>query len=98
MRTEYVVLSGEKPDEEVIRRAGRIIRNGGLVAFPTETVYGLGGDALNPASSRKIYEAKGRPSDNPMIVHIADEDALGELIEGGMDSLGEDAATLIKEL
>ena len=70
MRTEYIELSGEKPDEEVIRRAGRIIRNGGLVAFPTETVYGLGGDAFNPESSRKIYEAKGRPSDNPLIVHI----------------------------
>ena len=70
MRTEYVELNGEKPDEEVIRRAGAIIRNGGLVAFPTETVYGLGGDALNPASSRKIYEAKGRPSDNPLIVHV----------------------------
>lgn len=70
MRTEYIELSGEKPDEEVIRRAGAIIRNGGLVAFPTETVYGLGGDALNPASSRKIYEAKGRPSDNPLIVHV----------------------------
>ena len=53
-----------------LRQAGEIIKNGGLVAFPTETVYGLGGDALNPASSRKIYAAKGRPSDNPLIVHI----------------------------
>lgn len=59
------------PEEEAaLRQAGEIIRNGGLVAFPTETVYGLGGDALNPASSRKIYAAKGRPSDNPLIVHI----------------------------
>ena len=70
MITEYVVLNEDAPDEEVIRRAGRIIRSGGLVAFPTETVYGLGGDALNPDSSRKIYAAKGRPSDNPLIVHI----------------------------
>lgn len=70
MTTEYAVLSEESPDPEVIRRAGRIIRDGGLVAFPTETVYGLGGDALNPESSRKIYAAKGRPSDNPLIVHI----------------------------
>jgi len=70
MITEYIVLNEEAPDEEVIRRAGRIIRTGGLVAFPTETVYGLGGDALNPDSSRKIYAAKGRPSDNPLIVHI----------------------------
>ncbi len=53
-----------------------MIREGGLVAFPTETVYGLGGDALNPLSSGKIYAAKGRPSDNPLIVHIADFEAL----------------------
>ena len=59
------------PDPELIARAGQIIREGGLVAFPTETVYGLGGDAMQPDSSRKIYEAKGRPSDNPLIVHIA---------------------------
>ena len=53
-----------------LRSAGELIRSGGLVAFPTETVYGLGGDALNRESSRKIYAAKGRPSDNPLIVHI----------------------------
>lgn len=57
-------------DGELLREAGEILQRGGLVAFPTETVYGLGGDALNPESSRKIYEAKGRPSDNPLIVHI----------------------------
>lgn len=54
-----------------LRLAGRIIAAGGLVAFPTETVYGLGGDALNPEAAALIYEAKGRPSDNPLIVHIA---------------------------
>lgn len=59
-------------DENLIDKAGEIIRGGGLVAFPTETVYGLGGDALNADSSRKIYAAKGRPSDNPLIVHIED--------------------------
>ena len=57
-------------EEEALREAGEILKQGGLVAFPTETVYGLGGDALNRDSSRKIYEAKGRPSDNPLIVHI----------------------------
>lgn len=57
-------------EEAAIRCAGDVIRGGGLVAFPTETVYGLGGDALNADSSRKIYAAKGRPSDNPLIVHI----------------------------
>lgn len=54
-----------------LKQAGQILRGGGLVAFPTETVYGLGGDALQPEASRKIYAAKGRPSDNPLIVHIA---------------------------
>lgn len=57
-------------EDAALRRAGKIIRDGGLVAFPTETVYGLGGDALNRESSRKIYAAKGRPSDNPLIIHI----------------------------
>ena len=63
-------------DAKSLTEAGRIIREGGLVAFPTETVYGVGGDALNPASSRKIYAAKGRPSDNPLIVHIANTEDL----------------------
>ncbi|MCD7744702.1 MAG: threonylcarbamoyl-AMP synthase [Lachnospiraceae bacterium] len=59
-----------------IRRAGDILLSGGLVAFPTETVYGLGANALNPEASAKIYRAKGRPSDNPLIVHIADWEAI----------------------
>ena len=66
----YPKMTEEEIDEAQIRRAGEILRGGGLVAFPTETVYGLGGDAFNPESSRKIYAAKGRPSDNPLIVHI----------------------------
>ncbi len=72
MDTEIIKFNRDDPDAEEMRRAGEIIRAGGLVAFPTETVYGLGGDALNPDSSRKIYAAKGRPSDNPLIVHISD--------------------------
>ena len=67
-------------DPELMSLAGRIIRSGGLVAFPTETVYGLGGDALDPDASRKIYAAKGRPSDNPLIIHIADMDALDKIV------------------
>ena len=55
-----------------LTNAAKIIRDGGLVAFPTETVYGLGADATNEMASRKIYEAKGRPSDNPFIVHVYD--------------------------
>ena len=65
--------------EEDIERAAEIIRQGGLVAFPTETVYGLGADALNPEAVGKVYAAKGRPSDNPMIVHISSKDDLTRL-------------------
>lgn len=72
MDTRWEKISREHIDKNIIKEAGEIIKKGGLVAFPTETVYGLGGDALNPDSSRKIYKAKGRPSDNPLIVHIAD--------------------------
>ena len=61
-------------DTDVMEQAGKLIAEGELVAFPTETVYGLGGDALDPDASRKIYAAKGRPSDNPLIAHIADFD------------------------
>ena len=66
-------------DEKSIIRAAEILKNGGLVAFPTETVYGLGADALNEEAAAKIYAAKGRPSDNPLIVHIADTKAVYEL-------------------
>ena len=63
-------------DPEVIEEAGNILKNGGLVAFPTETVYGLGADALKEEAAKKTYAAKGRPSDNPLIVHIADYEDL----------------------
>ena len=62
----------------IIRQAGKIIRSGGLVAFPTETVYGLGANALDEKASAKVYEAKGRPSDNPLIAHISNL----EMLEG----------------
>ena len=79
----YKIENPEGPlterDLAAIAECGDIIKKGGLVAFPTETVYGLGGDALNPASAEKIYAAKGRPSDNPLIVHICETDAI-ELI------------------
>ena len=68
-------------NEYVLNKAAKIIRAGGLVAFPTETVYGLGGDAKNARSARRIYRAKGRPSDNPLIVHIASTDQLTEAAE-----------------
>ena len=65
--------------ENDIAEAAGIIQQGGLVAFPTETVYGLGADALNAEAVAKVYEAKGRPSDNPMIVHIARASDIGQL-------------------
>lgn len=72
MITEFLKITGEHyNDAEVIDRAARIIQDGGLVAIPTETVYGLAGSALIPSSAEKIYSAKGRPADNPLIVHIA---------------------------
>lgn len=66
---------------ELLREAGDVIKAGGLVAVPTETVYGLAGNALDPGSARKIYEAKGRPSDNPLIVHIAKMDDLKVIVQ-----------------
>ena len=72
MNTKIIKIDSQKIDHEKMQEAGRLIAAGELVAFPTETVYGLGGDALDPEASKKIYAAKGRPSDNPLIVHIAD--------------------------
>lgn len=80
METKIIQMSEEQIDKQKLEEAGAIIKAGGLVAFPTETVYGLGGDALNLASSKKIYAAKGRPSDNPLIVHIADMEALPPIV------------------
>jgi L-threonylcarbamoyladenylate synthase len=75
---ETKLLNDSAADIEV---AAEILKSGGLVAFPTETVYGLGGDALMPEASKKIYAAKGRPSDNPLIVHIAEVDSVYDLAE-----------------
>ena len=80
MKAEVVSMTAEHLDLDAICRAGEILKKGGLVAFPTETVYGLGGDALNPDASMKIYAAKGRPSDNPLIVHIAEFDKLAPIV------------------
>lgn len=80
MNTNLHKLTGTQTDIPVLKEAGSIIRQGGLVAFPTETVYGLGGDALNREASAKIYAAKGRPSDNPLIVHIAETEALSSIV------------------
>ena len=68
-------------DETAIAEAAKLLQNGELVAFATETVYGLGADAMNADAVKKIFEAKGRPSDNPLIVHIYDQNQLYELVE-----------------
>ena len=70
MQTKIVKIDPAQIDESEMEEAAKLIREGELVAFPTETVYGLGADALHPEASKKIYAAKGRPSDNPLIVHI----------------------------
>ena len=81
MNTERIVLSDENFDE-AIAEAAQIIRAGGLVAFPTETVYGLGANALNAQAAAKIFEAKQRALSDPLIVHVASANALAELTEG----------------
>jgi len=68
------------PDPEIMERAGRVLRDGWLVAFPTETVYGLGGNARDPAAIARIYAAKGRPATNPVIVHVASVDEARALV------------------
>lgn len=80
-----------KKDENAVKLAAKIIKDGGLVAFPTETVYGLGANALDEKSCKKIYEAKGRPSDNPIIVHVANEEMAEKIA-----FLNDDAKTLMK--
>ena len=77
---------------EGIARATELIRRGQVVAFPTETVYGLGANALDPAAVEKIFAAKGRPGDNPLIVHIADLEEMAPLVQGELT-----AAALLAE-
>lgn len=93
MKTEVVTISqpelGLSYEEDMaLRRAGAVLKAGGLVAFPTETVYGLGGDGLNRESARKIYAAKGRPSDNPLIVHICKFEDIYEIAETVPEAAG----------
>lgn len=79
MKTIIEKIDKNNLNMEVIEQAGEILKNGGLVAFPTETVYGLGADALDEEAAKKTYAAKGRPSDNPLIVHIAELSALDKI-------------------
>lgn len=74
METKVAIIKDIKKDIKFIEEAAEIIRDGGTVAFPTETVYGLGANALNEEAVKKIFIAKGRPQDNPLIVHVASKD------------------------
>ena len=80
MKTIVEKIDRYQMDEQILVKAGEILKQGGLVAFPTETVYGLGANALNEEAAMKTYAAKGRPSDNPLIVHIADVEALDAIV------------------
>lgn len=84
-------LTASPDDEDIYQQAAQIIRRGGLVAFPTETVYGLGADGMSEDAARKIYAAKGRPTDNPLILHIADRKDLERIT----DKVTEDADKLM---
>jgi L-threonylcarbamoyladenylate synthase len=84
--TEILRLDPERPDCEALEHAASVLRAGGLVAFPTETVYGLGAHALDPDAVRRVFEAKGRPSFNPLIIHVADAGAAERLAARWPDS------------
>lgn len=79
METQVIIIDPDNIDGCKLSSAAKAIKDGRIVAFPTETVYGLGADALNPAAVEKIFIAKGRPNDNPLIVHISDKEKVCEL-------------------
>src|SRR3954466_6718177 len=78
--TDVIRVDRAAPDLAALRPAAERLRSGGLVAFPTETVYGLGAHALDAAAVRKIFEAKGRPASDPLIVHVARLESVDELV------------------
>lgn len=89
---ETLVLKINEKEQYSLKKATEILKLGGLVAFPTETVYGLGADGLNKQASKKIYAAKGRPSDNPLILHIADWEQLQKIAR----DISEDATRVMR--
>lgn len=92
MQTVIKKIEPDNIDEKAMLEAAEVLQNGNMVAFPTETVYGLGANALDASASKKIYEAKGRPSDNPLIVHISNEEQLVPLVR----EIPENAKKLMK--
>jgi L-threonylcarbamoyladenylate synthase len=93
MRTQVWRVEPGKVKTDAIKKAAHLLRNGGLVAFPTETVYGLGANGLDPGAIAKIFKAKGRPLDNPLILHIAEP----QEVYGLAENVSLDATTLMKE-
>ena len=79
LATELIHISPTRPEADLIAKAAAILQRGGLVAFPTETVYGLGADALNPQAVERIFAAKERPAHDPIIIHIADIEQLAQV-------------------
>lgn len=94
METKILNIDRKNINKSYLKKAAKIINDGNLVAFPTETVYGLGADGLNPEASKKIFEAKKRPADNPLILHISENKELDNLVE----SVDEKTKYLIKNL
>lgn len=86
MKTEIIEIDPTHPDKAALAQAGEVLRRGGLVAFPTETVYGLGANALDPAAVAGIFAAKGRPPNNPLIVHVADVERAKQLAASWPDA------------
>ena len=82
MKTSYWKLQKSSDNKEALQQAAALIRAGEVVSFPTETVYGLGADGLNPEAVAKIFAAKGRPNDNPLILHIAKKEDIAQLTTG----------------
>ncbi|MEM1983391.1 MAG: L-threonylcarbamoyladenylate synthase [Sulfolobales archaeon] len=78
--TKVVRVDALRPDKDVINEVANVLRSGGLCAFPTETVYGLGADGYNPAAIMKIFKIKGRPPDNPLIMHVSSREMFDELV------------------
>ncbi|MFW5648646.1 MAG: L-threonylcarbamoyladenylate synthase [Candidatus Alkaliphilus sp. MAG34] len=91
--TIIIKIDTENIDDKLIEKCAGILREGGTVVFPTETVYGLGADALNPEAVKKIFKAKGRPSNNPLIIHISKAENVLPLVE----EIPEKAHGLMKE-
>src|SRR5947209_3761128 len=86
MQTELIAVDAHAPQADRIARAAAVLRGGGLVAFPTETVYGLGALALDAEAVGRIFAAKGRPANNPIIVHVADAAAARRVVADWPDA------------